>query len=492
MSEFFNNDMTKMYVTGYDSHSVYEYNLSGGPLLNKYSVSSTGFTGGDPYDSGNPIDFTVQSGDALAVGMTYYWRVEAIDPSGTNTYGDWSSIYSFSVTTPPVISANATGYSFQRKTWYDGTNYWKSFYTGSQVEFWHSTDGSVWIQDSSATLPIPTNDFSIEADSSNCFIVYTSGDNINGRVASNYPGTGFGWGGESTVFSGSGTNDQYEYPVIARDSSSYVWVGASYTGSGIYDIKTIRGLSTPNILPADLGGDMVYTLSDPANSNSNVFGVIVPQTSQNMYETFTVGTALHGCVWVNGSTAWQDSLGNSCDSGANFDSIATVSSGISNNMSAVADPSGNVHLTYVDSNGYVLYQEYTSSAWQSPVTLDGNSGNGYVSMSLDTSNNSVYSFWVRGDHIYYKHGVSPFASGNWDASSADWHSGTNLTNLTTNYSGNAKVFAEWTSDTGSPYTVNWDTIAVPENLWFLFSLGIAIPLYRKRKVRKNEQGLYYR
>jgi hypothetical protein len=154
-------------------------------------------------------------------------------------------------------------------------------------------------------------------------------------------------------------------------------------------------------------------------------------------------------------------------------------------MSAVTDSSGNVHLTYIDSSGHTDYREYTSSAWQSPVTLDGNSGNGYVSMSLDTSNNSVYSFWVRGGHIYYKHGVSPFASGNWDASSVDWHSGTNLTNLTTDYSVNAKVFAEWTSNSGSPYTVNWDIIAVPENLWFLFSLGIAVPVLARKKRSKN-------
>jgi len=31
MSEFFNNDMTKMYVTGYDSHSVYEITFPAGP-----------------------------------------------------------------------------------------------------------------------------------------------------------------------------------------------------------------------------------------------------------------------------------------------------------------------------------------------------------------------------------------------------------------------------------------------------------------------------
>ena len=72
-------------------------------VLNKVSGTDTGFanpdTGGDtdPFNSGENIQFTVQGGDALAAG-TYYWRVRAIDPTGSNLYGPWSNMRSFTVT----------------------------------------------------------------------------------------------------------------------------------------------------------------------------------------------------------------------------------------------------------------------------------------------------------------------------------------------------------------------------------------------------------
>lgn len=72
-------------------------------LLKKVSGTDSGFAnpdnGGDtdPFNSGENIQYTVQAGDALAVG-TYYWRVRAIDPSGSNGYGAWSSVRSFEVT----------------------------------------------------------------------------------------------------------------------------------------------------------------------------------------------------------------------------------------------------------------------------------------------------------------------------------------------------------------------------------------------------------
>lgn len=52
----------------------------------------------DPFTSGENIQYTVQAGDTLAED-TYYWRVRAIDPLGNNTYGGWSSTWSFEVGT---------------------------------------------------------------------------------------------------------------------------------------------------------------------------------------------------------------------------------------------------------------------------------------------------------------------------------------------------------------------------------------------------------
>ncbi len=55
-----------------------------------------------PFASGQVIRFTPSS--ALTNGTTYWWRVRAKDPTGTNTYGSWSSSESFTVDTTVTVS----------------------------------------------------------------------------------------------------------------------------------------------------------------------------------------------------------------------------------------------------------------------------------------------------------------------------------------------------------------------------------------------------
>lgn len=73
-----------------------------GPYLNKLSTVDSGFTAGHPFVSGVAKDFTVQAGDTLPLG-TYYWRVRAIDPLGSNIYGDYATTRSFSVISSTFI-----------------------------------------------------------------------------------------------------------------------------------------------------------------------------------------------------------------------------------------------------------------------------------------------------------------------------------------------------------------------------------------------------
>lgn len=61
-------------------------------------------SGYDPFPSGDTISFTVPGGGALTNGTTYYWRARGIDPSGSNTYGSWSSTRSFTVSTGSVLT----------------------------------------------------------------------------------------------------------------------------------------------------------------------------------------------------------------------------------------------------------------------------------------------------------------------------------------------------------------------------------------------------
>lgn len=81
------------------------------PLLSKSSATpDAGFTAGHPFASGAAKDYTVQAGDALVPGTTYYWRVRGLDPTGTNIYGAWSTTRSFSVvsTPSPTLSFSVT------------------------------------------------------------------------------------------------------------------------------------------------------------------------------------------------------------------------------------------------------------------------------------------------------------------------------------------------------------------------------------------------
>ena len=81
---------------------------SGNPLVSVFSATNNGFSAGHPFLSGSAINYTVQS--ALSSG-TYYWRVAAIDPSGSNTYGEWSSTRNFTIVSnyAPSVALNLPG-----------------------------------------------------------------------------------------------------------------------------------------------------------------------------------------------------------------------------------------------------------------------------------------------------------------------------------------------------------------------------------------------
>lgn len=576
--------------------------------------------------------------------------------------------------------AYSTRYSFQRKTWYDGTYYWKSFATGSAIEFWYSDDGSSWTQNSSATITTSEKDYSLEADNNGIFIVYSGSYDILGRKGSSYPSISFGWGTEQVVLNGTSSVINYSYPVIARDSSGYVWVGARYRNNTVYYFQVIKETAEANDLP-EYSSDSVITISDISNTSNNVYGNIVSLGSQNMYAVFASGTSIQGCRWVNSVHEWQNESGVSCqlvagntpeyidssagsaafqtslsvdkptgtaendllisaftvtagytgmgdlirpsgwsfieynesglpdvyteiymkvagasepssytwswDGGINAaaivstyrgadlaypiqatsglqgrtsehgsngeivapslnsvtvnnrialfystdagemtgifsapsgstereqvvgsaglgdarlmladfeqsvvgatgdktatypqnvdydrigqqvairsefvsgtqDEIATTISGITTTLSVVADQSGNVHLVYIDGSGNSKYQKRTT-AWQTAVALDANSGNAYPSITYNTNNNDLYAFWIRGDDIYYKKSVTPYASGDWDVSATSWKTTGTNEYISSNYSGDNKVFAQW-----------YDGAEV---LWDILSLG---------------------
>jgi len=70
--------------------------------------------------------------------MTYYWRVEAIDPSGIIPM-ETGAVFIVLALQPTRDSANATGYSFQRKHGMTEQIIGSHSIPVHRSKFWHST-----------------------------------------------------------------------------------------------------------------------------------------------------------------------------------------------------------------------------------------------------------------------------------------------------------------------------------------------------------------
>ncbi|MCJ7739967.1 hypothetical protein MUP32_01445, partial [Candidatus Microgenomates bacterium] len=142
------------------------------------------------------------------------------------------------------------------------------------------------------------------------------------------------------------------------------------------------------------------------------------------------------------------------------DEIATgISTGLTNTISTVVDPTNSkIHLTYVDGSGHIVYDQYTSDWSFSAATLDSNTGNGYPTLTVDSSNNNLYAFWIRGDDIFYKKGTHSAGSWSWSADPISWQAtGTNIY-CTSNFTASASIFVLWSNGSGTSYNIEWAKI----------------------------------
>jgi hypothetical protein len=266
------------------------------------------------------------------------------------------------------------------------------------------------------------------------------GYDIEVKKASSYPGTGFSWGNGNVALNGSSSSDLMQYPVISIDSNSKLLVGAVNKSGSNYVFKTTRSTSVNDINVWDNPSTL------DTSTNGNKYGIIIPRTSGAAYATWIDNTSIEGKNY-NG-TAWDGSP----------TSVATGITGITKSLSGTGDSSGNIHLVYIDSSNNMVYREFTSS-WQTAVTLDSNTGNEYPTISMNSANSDLYAFWVRGQDIYYKRGISAYTSGDWDTSATSWKTSGINAYVSSSYSESAKVFAQWYDGTA----ITWDDISLSSN-----------------------------
>ncbi len=128
-------------------------------------------------DTTSPTEaiYTAQSGDR---NVRWYAQI-------CTEYGDCKTGTEQQSTVESISNSNATAYSFQRKTWNDGSKYWTSFYNGSHILFYYKENETSWSENPDARLSASSSDFSVFADSSRAYIAYKNNYDIITRAAEN-------------------------------------------------------------------------------------------------------------------------------------------------------------------------------------------------------------------------------------------------------------------------------------------------------------------
>jgi|GEM_PF-6712741 len=351
-------------------------------------------------------------------------------PANSSTLLD--PFYTVSSTTESLAGA----WSFQRKTWNDGARYWVSFYDGEGIKFWYSTSGiDNWAQNSEGNI-IPdglttSNDFSINCDNANCFIVTAENDGrdyyIYARAAQEYPSISFTW---SEAFQVTSNANSLENVHISRSlPDELIWL--TYEESTLFsDDLYVQRSSGGNAIDSFETADLIL------DDGSETSGLTVPISSSSNYML---------AVYQSGETLLSKYYDVSWSSATTIDYLD--STGLDDNFSVIYDDVYyNAHLLYnasgtSDNLIKYIYWDSNASLWKNNAssTLASSTQSDYASISYDRNGNTLYAFWINitaTDEFEVRYTTADISGLEWQTSNAcATSSGTldNFTWLTSNY-----------------------------------------------------------
>lgn len=366
-----------------------------------------------PFTSGHTIQYKVQSADTLATGTTYWWRVRAKDPAGSNTYSDYTDQRSFTTDTTVIVSTwfQTTAEQFVTNTLSGATTTAQSATVATtadesvvvyaegntQTPQYRTWDGNAWSSEASALSVGATINWIVTKAGSTRdeYIIATIGtdQDITVQVYSNGA-----WGDLqelTTAHSDAGMRGvDVAYETLSGDAlvvncdgdadpTYWIWNGSTWTNSG-----------TVNVSSASACG-WVRLFSDPT---SDEIIVVVRDVTTGAYEA-QVWT---GSAWGNAVTwgsmietahegiagAYEDSgnqavIAVSNGGAANFSwrawnagwtaaSVvnATIGDDFEAGTIASDDGSDNMALCYVDHDGDIGAVRWTGAAWTGSIELE--------------------------------------------------------------------------------------------------------------------------
>jgi hypothetical protein len=350
-----NNLEVKLYTASGNYAYIWKIDVevtSAVPLLSHTSNTETSAFvragDSDPFTSGEEVTYTVPGGDALSED-TYYWRVRGIDPSGSNTYGDWSTTRSFTLDT----SGGGTEASSERSLYSVG-----SIDSSSERDIY--SIGSI---DSSSERSLYTEGVSTGTQADSERSLYTSGTDTSSSERGLYTTGSLGSSSERGIYS---EGDDEASPTVALESPSD-------TGS-----------------TSDTTPSLSFTGTD---SNSDE---IQYQVQLDMINTFDNNNKLLG--------ASDDTGSNLSTTYVRFLKFTASASGIMNKFSVKSGASGNIKVA--------LYADNSGEPGDLITAMDGQavSGSGWESVDFTpTEIENGTTYWLA--HVMDTEGAVTYYAG---------------------------------------------------------------------------------
>ncbi|UCD92743.1 MAG: hypothetical protein JSV43_02170, partial [Methanobacteriota archaeon] len=401
----------------------------------------------------------------------------------------------YPVVVDPTVTVNETNeseptsYSNQRKVFYDGNYYWAFYYNksvldeedGGNTYYEYSADGQDW---SGVELPaFTTARTGLSSvwyhDTGSQKIVYIVSGSANSNSAivrrGTISGTVITWGSENTV-QVSSKSQSSKIAFISRSSDGYIWIISANKESNSaprHNIGAVRSTNTDDVSTWDAYTNMLATNI----ANFYIYPTIVPLSSGDMYAIWYADGDIAGKKYTSG-TGWAGSS----------DSIETTTASVINKTpSAVVDSSNNINLIYSNDTGAINYTQYTTS-WGTPTVLDSLDGGAYPTISLETSTDNLYAFWVNSSNQVWG---SKWEGSSWSNITSIEANMTTKTYLTSIYSTTYNWNICWECGMGNaqPYLVSFLCIPEFDSLFIPLGLAIAAPIiFRIRQRARRKRG----
>jgi uncharacterized Zn finger protein (UPF0148 family) len=414
------------------------------------------------------IDFLVETTDWIGDR-----DLASIDPYGGGTRR-W-------VVDPASSSALATSMSYQRKLFFDGTNYWSFYFDGSNTVHKYSVNGGMtWTSAGSVFKTSGVREVSIWFDHANN-IVYAVGDTSTSSLyvriqrGSVSPSTHtITWAASDSTLTVSTRDLPGKNTFICKDANGYLWILASNCSAvGRYKLSAYISASTDSITQWSQSGEMP---SAQGTTDQEVRGSIVPAGSgSNVWSIFADGGAIYSKKYTG---TWPVGVTEIYGGGAATDNHINAA------PSVVVDSKGVVHVVYGDgtqtggvSTPFTNYVHNNTgqTTWSTAIDLDSGrpdgAGDKYPTISLDRSSGDLYVFWARTDSSGTPQTIigKKKSGGSWSGITIDNPNTLTKQHLSSAYSvaDDSRVCWQWTQNTTGTIQVifdripEFDTLALP-------------------------------